>query len=141
MKKRRFKDGRIYEFVNLRFPRRGFFHPPNHLLTVRYCPAGSKSTGSTWRERRAKLQQEAWRITRNANRLMAQTRFDVGAIVFEIAGTSVRLRNVGLFMGDWAKLSRTGVPEKLMSQSVMRRHWLSQPHRSNDGPGARGDQP
>lgn len=137
---RRFKDGRIYRFADVVLPRRGYFHPLHHTLTIRYCPGGNKGTGATWLERRRKLAREADRITREANRVIARTEEPWG-LRFAIAGSVVTVGRVGLFMSDWKKMAMTGrLNRRGRRQAAMKRHWLTQPHRSKTGPGGREDE-
>jgi len=136
--RRRFKDGRIYVFCRLRLPRSGFFHPAGHTLTVRFCPSNGRGPGRTWQERRRKLAREAHRITRAANQFIARHEDPWGA-AFKIAGSAVSVHNVGLFMSDWIKMSRTGEFLRGDGQSSLRRQWMAEPHRK-PGPGHREDQ-
>lgn len=62
---RRFRDGRFYHI--------GIIYPPGQQssgLTIRWCPSGSKETGSSWRERRHKLRLDANKIMLRYRRLL-----------------------------------------------------------------------
>tara|TARA_R110000868_G_scaffold104662_3_gene288478 strand:- start:304 stop:720 length:417 start_codon:yes stop_codon:yes gene_type:complete len=133
--RKRFKDGRRYEFVTLALPRAGYQMPKGWGLTVRHCPAGSKETGATWQDRRHRLNKEAKRLIRWKNRLI--TLGVASSSYVNIGGQKMPLGRAEMYMSDWLKMAATGKPKRRKVSD--RAHWLAISHPRDGRPGHRSE--
>ena len=135
---KRFKDGKFYKFVTLEMPRKTLWHAKGHGFTVRYCTSSSRSVPNTLEGRRKRLAIEAWKVTRQANRVLAN---DDNATYhyFRIGTMRVPVSLVGAFMSDWTKAAAIARPNKRKSLAWSRKEWLSVKHRDDKFIGSRED--
>lgn len=135
---KRFKDGKFYKFVTLEMPRKTLWHHKGHGFTVRYCTSPSKSVPDTIVGRRKRLAREAMKVTRQANRVLANND-DAAYMAFMVGTARVPVPCVGAFMSDWTKASAIARPNKRKSLAWSRKEWLAVKHRDDRFVGERED--